>query len=75
MMIGAAAIMTIIGWAYVYMRAHGRSLPMPAWIHGIRIRLYVLFLNRLYVDECFERLQRALLAALRRVEERAQGGT
>jgi NADH-quinone oxidoreductase subunit L len=75
MMIGAATLMTIIGWVYVYVRAHGRSLPMPAWIDSIRIRLYVLFVNRLYVDECFQRLQRAQLSAIRRVEERAQGGT
>ena len=26
------------------------------WVDGIRIRLYVLFLNRLYVDECLHRL-------------------
>ena len=75
MMIGAATLMTIIGWVYVYVRAHGRSLPMPAWIDSIRIRLYVLFVNRLYVDECFQRLQRAQLAAIQRVEERTQGGT
>jgi NADH-quinone oxidoreductase subunit L len=75
MMIGAATLMTIIGWVYVYVRAHGRSLPMPAWIDSIRIQLYVLFVNRLYVDECFQRLQRAQLSAIRRVEERAQGGT
>ncbi|HJT21586.1 MAG TPA: proton-conducting transporter membrane subunit [Nitrospira sp.] len=75
MMIGAATLMTIIGWVYVYVRAHGRSLPMPAWIDGIRLRLYVLFVNRLYVDECVERVQRAQLSAIRRIEQRAQGGT
>jgi NADH-quinone oxidoreductase subunit L len=72
MMIGAATLMTVLGWVYVYVRAHGRSLPLPAWIEGIRIRLYVLFLNRLYVDECLQRLGRAQLAAIRRFEERAQ---
>jgi NADH-quinone oxidoreductase subunit L len=75
LMIGAATLMTIIGWVYLYMQAHGRSLPLPAWIDGIRIRLYVVFVNRLYVDECFQRLQRAQSAAIRRLEEWAQGGT
>ena len=75
MMIGAATLMTIIGWVYVYVRAHGRSLPIPAWVDGIRIRLYVLFLNRLYVDECLHRLGRAQLAAMRRFDETAQGRT
>ena len=73
MMIGAATLTTIIGWVYVYVRAHGRSLPIPAWVNGIRIRLYVLFLNRLYVDECWHRLGQAQLAAIRRFDETAQG--
>ena len=44
---------------------------MPAWINGIRIRLYVLFLNRLYLDEVLQRLDRAQLAAIRRFDEPA----
>ena len=72
MLIGAATLTTILGWCYVYMKAHGRSLPTPAWINAVRIRLYVLFLNRLYVDECFHRLSRVLRFALDRVERRAQ---
>jgi NADH-quinone oxidoreductase subunit L len=75
MMIGAATLMTIIGWVYVYIRAQGRSLPTPAWIDGIRIRLYVLFLNRLYVDEALHRLGRIQLAAIRRFDEQARGRT
>jgi NADH-quinone oxidoreductase subunit L len=73
MMIGAATLVTIIGWVYVYVRAHGRSLPMPAWIDGLRIRLYVLFLNRLYIDEGLHRVSQAQLAAIRRFDEQAQG--
>jgi NADH-quinone oxidoreductase subunit L len=73
MMIGAATLTTVIGWIYVYVSAHGRSLPMPAWIHAIRIRLYVLFFNRLYVDECLQRVTQAQLAAIRRFDEPAQG--
>jgi NADH-quinone oxidoreductase subunit L len=72
MMIGAATLTTILGWCYVYLKAHGRSLPAPAWINGIRIRLYVLFLNRLYVDECFHRLGLVLRFALHRFERRAE---
>ena len=75
MMIGAATLMTVIGWVYVYVRVHGRSVPMPAWINGIRIRLYVSFLNRLYLDECLHRLERAQLAAIRRFDEPARRRT
>jgi NADH-quinone oxidoreductase subunit L len=72
MMIGAATLTTIVGWCYVYLKAHGRSLPVPAWIHAIRIRLYVLFLNRLYVDECFHRLGLVQQVALQRFASRAE---
>jgi NADH-quinone oxidoreductase subunit L len=72
MMIGAATLMTVIGWFYVYVRAHGRSLPMPAWIDSLRIRLYVLFFNRLYVDEWLQRASQAHVTAIRRFDEPAQ---
>ena len=72
MMIGAATLTTILGWCYVYLKAHGRSLPIPVWINAIRIRLYVLFLNRLYVDECLHRLGIVQQLALQRFESRAR---
>jgi NADH-quinone oxidoreductase subunit L len=72
MMIGAATLTTILGWCYVYLKVHGRSLPVPAWIHAIRIRLYVLFLNRLYVDECFHQLSLVQQFALQRFESRGE---
>ena len=71
MMIGAATLVTILGWCYVYMKAHGRSLPVPAWIKSARIRLYVFFLNRLYVEECFLWLGRARMSALKHFERGA----
>jgi NADH-quinone oxidoreductase subunit L len=72
MMIGAATLVIILGWCYVYMKAHGRVLLVPAWIESIRIKLYVLFLNRLYVDEGFQRLEQARLSAFQRLEKRAE---
>ena len=74
MMIGAATLATILGWCFVYLKAQGRSLLVPAWIETARIRLYVLFLNRLYVDESFHRLGQARQLALHRFERRARCG-
>ena len=72
MMIGAATLVIVIGWFYVYLKAHGRSLPVPAWLESIRIKLYVLFLNRLYVDEGFQRLEQARLSVFQRLEQRRE---
>ncbi len=72
MMIGAATLATVLGWCYLYLKAHGRSLPVPAWIQTLRIRLYVLFFNRLYVDEGLARLSRTQVLALQRLERHAE---
>jgi NADH-quinone oxidoreductase subunit L len=46
---------------------------MPAWIDSLRIRLYVLFMHRLYVDQAYERLGRTVTHAVRRLDKRAEG--
>jgi NADH-quinone oxidoreductase subunit L len=63
---------TIGGWIYLYMRAHGRTVWTPAWIDSVRIRLYVLFLNRLYVDAVLYRVAHTLTSAIQRLDKRAQ---
>jgi NADH-quinone oxidoreductase subunit L len=72
LMIIVATVLTGIGWAYLYLRAHGRTMRIPAWIDGLRIRLYVLFMHRLYVDQAYERLGRAATHAVRRFDKGAQ---
>jgi NADH-quinone oxidoreductase subunit L len=49
-----AALMTIFGWTYLYLRAHGQTVWMPAWIERLRNRLYTVFLNRMYADELYQ---------------------
>ena len=56
LMLIMATLTTIAGWVYLYMRAHGRTVWMPSWVEGVRIRLYVLFMNRLYADEVYQKL-------------------
>ena len=72
-MIVMATLMTIFGWTYLYMRAHGRTLWTPAWIEGLRIRLYVLFMNRLYADEPYELFSQAVMRLVHRFDKREQG--
>jgi len=72
-MIVMATLMTISGWTYLYMRAHGRTMWMPTWIEGVRIRLYVLFMNRLYADEIYQQLGKSLMQVLHRFDKSAQG--
>ena len=68
-----ATLMTISGWTYLYMRTHGRTMWMPRWIEGLRIRFYALFMNRLYVDELYQRLGQAVMRVVHRFDKREQG--
>mgnify|MGYP003382098992 FL=1 len=72
LMILLATVMTVLSWCYLYLQAHGRSVWMPPWIEGVRIRLYVLFMNRLYVDELYNRLGLTIAQTARRLDHRAE---
>lgn len=65
-----ATMMTILGWSYLYMRAHGRTIWMPAWIEGFRNRLYVLFMNRLYADEIYQLVGQGVMRVAHRLDKR-----
>ena len=73
MMLGAATLTIILGWFYLYLRAHGRSMRIPAWIEGLRRRLYILFVHQLYVDQTSDRLGRSAMQALHRFDKGPQG--
>jgi NADH-quinone oxidoreductase subunit L len=68
-----ATLLTVTGWSYLYMRAHGRTMWTPTWIEGARIRLYVLFMNQLYVDQAYQRLSQAVMGLVHRFDKREQG--
>ncbi|HSN05219.1 MAG TPA: proton-conducting transporter membrane subunit [Nitrospira sp.] len=69
LMILLATVMTVLSWCYLYLRAHGRTVWMPPWIEGLRFRFYVLFMNRLYVDELYDRIGRAIMRIAHRLDK------
>jgi NADH-quinone oxidoreductase subunit L len=52
----AATLLTVLSWTYLYARAHGQTVWLPAWVQGLKLRLYVLFMNRLYVEEGYGKI-------------------
>jgi len=73
LMIIVATLTTIAGWFYLYMRAHGRTVWMPSWVEGVRTRLYVLFMNRLYADEIYQKLGGVVVRLLNRFDKSIRG--
>jgi NADH-quinone oxidoreductase subunit L len=68
-----AALMTISGWTYLYMRGHGRTVWMPGWIEGVRIRLYTIFLNRIYADELYQWIGSMTTQLVHRIDKLERG--
>jgi len=68
-----SALVTILGWIYLYMRGHGRTVWMPAWIDGLRIRLYTVFLNRIYADELYQLIGLVTAQLVHRIDKLERG--
>jgi len=73
LMIVTATILTVVSWCYLYMSAHGMSLRMPAWIDGLRIRLYLPFMNRLYADEIYATTGQTIMRLAHQLDKRDRG--
>ena len=68
-----ATVLTIASWSYLYLIAHGRTVRMPAWIEGLRIRLYLPFMNRLYADEMYQLLGNGIMRLVHQLDKRERG--
>jgi NADH-quinone oxidoreductase subunit L len=56
----AATWLVVLGWVVVYASAHEHALPIPGWVDRLRIRLYVVLMNRLYLDALYFRVGQAV---------------
>ncbi len=54
-MILLATVFILFGWGYVYTDAKGHAILSPDWIFAWQQRLYILLINRLYVDLIYMR--------------------
>jgi NADH-quinone oxidoreductase subunit L len=66
-------LLIILSWVYLYAQAHGRTMQMPAWVLALRVRLYVLFMNRLYVDALHARLGQWVMRVAHCLDKRSLG--
>jgi NADH-quinone oxidoreductase subunit L len=71
-LIAGTALIIILGWFYIYAKAHGQTMWVPSLAEGLRLRLYVLFMNRLYADECYQALGQAVMRVAHSLDKRAQ---
>jgi NADH-quinone oxidoreductase subunit L len=70
-LVGATALLIIFGWIVIYARSHGFSIRMPERANALMAHLYVLFMNRLYLEAFYARLGRRFKGWTRRLDRSA----
>ena len=70
LLIITATLLTVIGWSYLYLRTHGWTMRIPAWVDDLRIRLYVLCMHRLYAEQAYDRLGQTAMQLLSHSDNR-----
>ena len=73
LLVGATALCIIGGWILIYAKTHGQTIRMPGWLNEMQVRLYVLFMNRLYLETLYSRLGQAFIRFAHRVDKRYLG--
>ncbi|HEY6923279.1 MAG TPA: proton-conducting transporter membrane subunit [Steroidobacteraceae bacterium] len=73
LIIVTATVLTVAGWSYLYMSAHGMTLRVPAWIDSMRIHLYLPFMNRLYADELYTLTGQTIMRLVHQLDKRERG--
>jgi NADH-quinone oxidoreductase subunit L len=54
-------LLIVLGWFYLYARTRGERMPIPPWVEKVRASLYLLFMNRLYLDVAYSKLGAAVM--------------
>ncbi|MCP9462135.1 MAG: NADH-quinone oxidoreductase subunit L [Nitrospira sp.] len=49
--IATASLFIVAVWAILYGKSHGYTLALPPWWHRLHTRLYVAFLNALFLED------------------------
>lgn len=74
-LVATTTLLIVLGWVYLYARSHGRTVRVPAWAERGQAHLYVLFLNRLYLEEIYAKLGLAVARAMTCLDRRSWGRT
>lgn len=75
---GLVAVMTlliVLGWSYLHARTRGQQVRIPTWLDRLHVRLYVFFMNRLYLDTIYFKVGRAVMRLAYRFDRGSFGRT
>ena len=61
LLIVLATLLILISWIFVYADSKGQKIFIVQWINSIKKRLYMLLINRFYIDLNYERWSKSIL--------------
>ena len=61
LLIVLATLLILISWIFVYADSKGQKIFIVQWVNSIKKRLYILLINRFYIDLNYERWSRNIL--------------
>ena len=64
LLVTAFALVIIVGWILIYAASHGRTIHMPQWAKKLQLNIYLLLMNRLYLDALSMRLRAPIASAI-----------
>jgi len=64
------ALMIISVWVFLYAKARGQHILMPAWIEDLKIKYYVRLMNRLYIDLFYQRCAQRITGLAQKIDKR-----
>ncbi len=70
LLVAGMTLVIVLGWFYLYAHAHGRTFHIPAWVEALLAGLYVVFMNRLYVDLLYLKIGRMITLVAHQLEKR-----
>lgn len=70
-LVGLMALFFMVGWIYLYAETRGQAIHRPSWLDRWHAPLYLLFVNRLYVDRVYQSVGQAILRLAGRLERRS----
>ncbi|CCQ89150.1 putative NADH-quinone oxidoreductase, subunit L [Nitrospina gracilis 3/211] len=70
MLVLLATLLIIFGWVVIYTNSRGQSVFMKSWVVSIRNHMYILLVNRFYLDLFYVRCGSNLLRWAQKVAHR-----
>ncbi len=65
-----ASIAIVSVWIFLYADARGKHILMPPWVDRFKIRLYVLFINGLYVNTLYRHSAKKIIAFIQILDKK-----